>query len=42
MFILWDDDGSGELDITEITKPLITLGLSTDSQFVKKLIKALN
>ncbi len=42
LFILWDDDGSGELDITEITKPLITLGLSTDSQFVKKLIKALN
>lgn len=31
LFLIWDEDQAGTLDLDEITKPLIALGLSTDS-----------
>jgi Ca2+-binding EF-hand superfamily protein len=42
LFISWDDDGSGILEPSEIIKPLISLGLSTDNNFAKKIIQALD
>lgn len=42
LFISWDDDGSGNLEPEEIIKPLIGLGLSTDHNFGKKIIQALD
>eukprot|EP00347_Sterkiella_histriomuscorum_P003737 403363140 len=41
LFKVWDDDNSGVLDLDEIAEPLVALGLSTDSQFVAKLIESL-
>jgi hypothetical protein len=41
LFKIWDSDGGGFLDVDEISLPLISLGLSTDSGFVEKLIKSL-
>jgi hypothetical protein len=41
LFKIWDRDNGGYLDIDEISLPLISLGLSTDSGFVEKLIKSL-
>lgn len=41
LFKIWDADGGGFLDVDEISLPLIALGLSTDTGFVEKLIKAL-
>ena len=41
LFKIWDADGGGFLDVDEISLPLISLGLSTDTGFVEKLIKAL-
>lgn len=38
LFKIWDDDNSGVLDLDEISHPLVSLGLSTDSKFVAKLI----
>lgn len=42
LFISWDDDGSGELEAEEIIKPLVELGLSSDSKFAMKIIQALD
>lgn len=41
LFKIWDSDNGGFLDFDEISLPLISLGLSTDSGFVRKLIKSL-
>ena len=41
LFKIWDADGGGSLDVDEISLPLISLGLSTDTGFAEKLIKAL-
>eukprot|EP00347_Sterkiella_histriomuscorum_P008784 403343767 len=41
LFCLWDDDNSGVLDLHEIALPLISLGLSTNTQFVAKLLQSL-
>lgn len=41
LFKIWDADGGGFLDVDEISLPLISLGLSTDTGFVEKLIKSL-
>jgi hypothetical protein len=41
LFKIWDADGGGFLDVDEISLPLISLGLSTDTSFVEKLIKSL-
>jgi Ca2+-binding EF-hand superfamily protein len=38
LFRIWDDDNSGVLDLEEIALPLVSLGLSTDSEFVTKLL----
>ena len=38
LFISWDDDGSGVLEAEEIIKPLIGLGLSSDSKFAIKIL----
>lgn len=42
LFISWDDDGSGVLEPQEIIKPLISLGLSSDHNFAKKILQALD
>ncbi|CAI2382258.1 unnamed protein product [Moneuplotes crassus] len=42
LFFSWDDDGSGVLEIDEISEPLITLGLAPDKKFVVQLIKSLD
>lgn len=42
LFISWDDDGSGLLEPHEIIKPLIGMGLSSDHNFAKKIIQALD
>jgi Ca2+-binding EF-hand superfamily protein len=41
LFKIWDADGGGSLDVDEISLPLIALGLSTDTGFVEKLLKAI-
>jgi Ca2+-binding EF-hand superfamily protein len=41
LFISFDDDGSGIIEADEIIKPLIALGLSTNSNFTIKLMQAL-
>ena len=38
LFISWDDDGSGVLEAEEIVKPLVGLGLSSDSKFAIKIL----
>lgn len=38
LFRLWDDDNSGILDLNEIALPLVSLGLSTNTKFVAKLL----
>ena len=35
LFISWDEDCCGELESHEIIKPLIAMGLSSDSRFAK-------
>jgi len=42
LFISWDDDGSGVLEAEEIIKPLVGLGLSSDSKFAIKILQALD
>lgn len=42
LFFSWDDDGSGVLEIDEISEPLIALGLAPDKKFVAQLIKSLD
>lgn len=42
LFISWDDDGTGILDADEIIKPLIGLGLAPNSDFARKLLKAID
>lgn len=42
LFISWDDDGSGALEPQEVIKPLIAMGLSSDSNFAKKILQALD
>jgi hypothetical protein len=37
LFNSWDDDGSGVLEISEIVRPLVALGLSPDETFVVKV-----
>lgn len=38
LFISWDDDGSGVLEADEVIKPLVGLGLSSDSKFAVKIL----
>lgn len=42
LFYSWDDDGSGVLEIDEISEPLIALGLAPGKEFVFQLIKSLD
>lgn len=42
LFQIWDEDKSGDLEVDEITLPLIALGLSNDSKFVMKLLRAID
>ena len=42
LFISWDEDSKGELKSSDIIKPLIAMGLSSDSKFVNKLLQALD
>ena len=42
LFISWDDDGSGVLEADEFIKPLVGLGLSSDSKFATKILQALD
>jgi hypothetical protein len=42
LFLTWDDDGSGVLEADEIIKPLVGMGLSTDANFARKLLIALD
>ena len=42
LFISWDDDGSGVLEAEEIIKPLVGMGLSSDSKFATKILQALD
>ena len=42
LFYSWDDDGSGILEIDEVSEPLITLGLAPDKKFVVQLIRSLD
>lgn len=41
LFQIWDEDGSGVLELNELAIPLVSLGLSTDVGFVAKLIESL-
>jgi Ca2+-binding EF-hand superfamily protein len=38
LFVSWDDDGSGLLEPHEIIKPLISMGLSSDHNFARKIL----
>ena len=42
LFYSWDDDGSGVLEIDEISGPLIALGLAPDKTFIVQLVKSLD
>ena len=42
LFLTWDDDNSGILDAEEVIKPLVALGLSSDSNFARKIVNALD
>lgn len=42
LFLSWDDDGSGVLEEDEIIKPLISMGLASDSAFARQLISTLD
>ena len=42
LFLSWDDNENGQLDAEEIIRPLVALGLSSDSRFVIKLLQALD
>ena len=42
LFITWDDDMSGVLEADEVIKPLVSLGLSSDSNFARKICNALD
>ena len=39
---MWDDDFSGVLEAQEVIKPLVSLGLSSDSNFARKILQALD
>jgi hypothetical protein len=36
LFISWDDDGSGQIELKKIIQPLVSLGL-TDSSFISQV-----
>ena len=42
LFKIWDEDESGNLEVDELTLPLIALGLSSDSSFVLKLLRSID
>ncbi|CDW87182.1 iki3 domain containing protein [Stylonychia lemnae] len=42
LFKIWDEDESGNLEVDELTLPLIALGLSNDSSFVLKLLRSID
>ena len=42
MFNNWDESSTGELNLDQITHPLVNLGLATDKPFVEKLLAALD
>lgn len=42
LFLVWDDNGTGHLNLDEISVPLVALGLSTDTEFVAKLVSSLD
>jgi len=42
LFSIWDEDGSGKLEHDELAMPLIALGLSSDSTFVKKILRVID
>jgi Ca2+-binding EF-hand superfamily protein len=41
-FKIIDNDDTGRLNVQELAEPLIALGLSSDSSFVEKVLKAIN
>lgn len=42
LFASWDDDGSGILDVAEVVKPMVSLGLASDANFTRKIMQALD
>ena len=42
LFKIWDEDESGNLEVDELTLPLIALGLSNDSSFVYKILRSID
>ena len=42
LFVTWDEDQGGTLEADEIIKPLVALGLASDSSFARKIIQALD
>ena len=42
MFKIWDGNESGKLEVNELTLPLIVLGISNDSSFIKRLLRVLH
>lgn len=42
LFISWDEEGGGVLKSNKIVKPLISMGLSSDSRFATKLLHSLD
>ena len=42
LFVSWDDDNSGVLNTKKLTKTMISLGVSPDSQFVHRLLQSIN
>jgi hypothetical protein len=42
LFTIWDKVGRGQLEISQIIRPLVALGLSPDGTFVTKLLQALD
>jgi Ca2+-binding EF-hand superfamily protein len=41
-FKIIDNNDTGRLDVNELAEPLIALGLSSDTSFVEKVLKAIN
>ena len=41
-FNIMDEDGSGTIDLKELSYPLVALGLANNSEFVKKAMQMLN
>ena len=42
LFLSWDDDGSGILEVEELINPLLALGLASDADFAEQLLQHLD